>query len=82
MLLFDGYFELIYAGIMKNELKELYTYLDKRFLEIDEQFKEVHRRINVLIDHVDGKNDEQDERLDGHDLRVPILESDFQVLTS
>lgn len=71
---------------MNAEHQALAEYLDKflerRFIRIDEQFDEVNRRIDTLINHVDIKNDKQDELLDQHDLRIRSLESDVRVLTS
>lgn len=70
--------------------KDLFIYMDHRFnkaaSESRGEFKEVHRRIDVLTNHVDKKNDKQDEvfqeQIENHELRIATLESDYRILTS
>lgn len=97
MLLFDEYFKLNYAGIMNAEHQALAEYLERRFDEqfhdlkgyIDEKIQDLKNdtvsikgSLYRLIDHVDRKNDRQDEEIDNHQMRISTLESDFRVLTS
>jgi len=67
---------------MTEEFKALYKYLDNKFSRIDEQFNQVNARIDRLINHVDKKNDDQDEIIEDHALRITNIESDYRVLTS
>lgn len=66
----------------RSEFKEEFETVYKRFDRVDHDFKEVHRRINSQIEFVDRKNEDQDEFLEDHELRIGNLESDYQVLTS
>ena len=54
--------------------KDLFAYMDRNFDEIKADFKEVHRKINAQIEFVDNKNEEQDELIDDHELRIGLLE--------
>lgn len=71
---------------LKNQSKDIFSYMDQRFDYVDEQLKDVNRNIHNLSLHVDRKNDEQDEefgdQLAEHKYRISALESDFQILTS
>ena len=54
-------------------------HMDHRFdqvrNEFKAEFKEVHRRINSQIEFVDTKNEEQDEEIEMHEIRIRALES-------
>lgn len=69
-------------GHLKTQSKDLFAYMDRNLGEIKDEFKEVHRRIDTLIDHVDKKNDRQDYEIKNHEARINVLESDYRILTS
>lgn len=42
---------------------------------------QVGRKLEILTEHVDRKNDDQDDIFDDHELRISTLESDYRILT-
>jgi len=64
----------------KAQSQDIFRYMDRRFDEVRNEFKEVHRRITNQIDFVDRKNEEQDEQIEIHEFRIRDLESDHQIM--
>jgi len=80
MVMFDDLLSSTYPGNMQNEFKNLYKYLDKRFIE-------VNRRIDNLIvysdrrfDKIDDQFNEVYDHFDQVDARLWVLESDYKTI--
>ena len=67
---------------LKNQSKDLFSYMDRRFNQVDEQLKDVKRDLKNLILHVDSKNDDQDAIIEIHNKRISDLEIDYQMIVS